>query len=108
MSPAGRAGPVTAERIFASGSYGKFQLDFRDKAEYPGNEFWRKCEKASKHGETQKSDNFIALAILMAVSLQLNRMVMMWKIQPVMQDDAIRAARVHPGNRAELHIWQNF
>ena len=79
-----------------------------DKAEYPGNEFWRKCEKASKHGETQKSDNFIALAILMAVSLQLNRMVMMWKIQPAMQDDAIRAARVHPGNRAELHIWQNF
>ena len=60
MSPAGRAGPVTAERIFASGSYGKFQLDFRDKAEYPGNEFWRKCEKASKHGETQKSDNFCA------------------------------------------------
>ena len=36
----------------------------------------------------------------------------MWKIQQVMQDDAIRTARihpaVHPGNRDELFIWQNF
>ena len=48
MSPAGRAGPVTAERIFASGSYGKFQLDFRDKAEYPGNEFWREMRESKQ------------------------------------------------------------
>ena len=37
---------------------------------------------------------------------------MMWKIQQAMQDDAIRAARihptVHPGNRDEVFIWQNF
>ena len=37
---------------------------------------------------------------------------MMWKIQQAMQDDAIRTARihpaVHPGNRAEVFIWQNF
>ena len=35
---------------------------------------------------------------------------MMWKIQQAMQDDAIRADRihpaVHPGNRDEVFIWQ--
>ena len=108
MSPAGRACPVTAERIFAYGSYEKFQLGFRDqiRPNILATSSGAKCEKASKHGETQKSDNFralIALAIPMAVSLQFNRMLMMWKIQRAMQDDAIRAARVHPGNRAELH-----
>ena len=39
-------------------------------------------------------------------------MLMMWKIQQAMQDDAIRTARihpaVHPGNRDEVFIWQNF
>ena len=29
----------------------------------------------------------------------------MWKI---MQDDAIWTARIHPGNRDEVFIWQNF
>ena len=37
---------------------------------------------------------------------------MMWKIQQAMQDDAIRAARIHsaihPGNWDEVFIWQNF
>ena len=37
---------------------------------------------------------------------------MMWKIQQAMQDDATRTARihpaVHPGNRDEVFIWQNF
>ena len=37
---------------------------------------------------------------------------MMWKIQQEMQDDAIRTARIHPalhpGNRDEVFIWQNF
>ena len=32
----------------------------------------------------------------MAVSLQLNGMLTMWKTQQAMQDDAIRSARVHP------------
>ena len=40
-----------------------------------------------------------------AVSLQLNGMLTMWKTQQAMQDDAIRSARVHPAfnlrNRAE-------
>ena len=39
-------------------------------------------------------------------------MLMMWKIQQAMQDDAIRTARnhpaVHPGNQDEVFIWQNF
>ena len=39
----------------------------------------------------------LALATLIAVSLQLNGMLMMWKIQQAMQGYAIRtAARVHP------------
>ena len=37
---------------------------------------------------------------------------MMWKIQQAKQDNAIRTARihpaVHPGNRDEVFIWQNF
>ena len=37
---------------------------------------------------------------------------MMWKIQQVMQDDAIRTARIHPavhrGNRDEVFIWKKF
>ena len=55
---------------------------------------------------------YIASATLKAVSLQLNGMLTMWKIQQAMQDDAMRAARIHPsihpGNRAEVFIWQNF
>ena len=37
---------------------------------------------------------------------------MMCKIQHAMQDDTIRTVRilpaVHPGNRDEVFIWQNF
>ena len=33
---------------------------------------------------------------------------MMWKIQQEMRDDAIRTARIHPGNWDEVFIWQNF
>ena len=37
---------------------------------------------------------------------------MMWKIQQAVQDDAIRTARIHlaihPGNRDEVFIGQNF
>ena len=39
-------------------------------------------------------------------------MLMMWKIQQAIQDDAIRTARIHPavhsGNQDEVFIWQNF
>lgn len=61
MSPAGRAGPVTGTN-FVSGSNEKFQLGFRDetRANILATSSGAKCEKASKHGETQKSDNFRA------------------------------------------------
>ena len=53
-----------------------------------------------------------ASVTLKAVSLQLNGMLMMCKIQQAMKDDAIRTTRihpaVHPGNRDEVFIWQNF
>ena len=58
-----------------------------------------------------KHKNFapiIATATLKAVSLQLNGMLTKWKVQQVVQDDAIRTARIHLGNRAEVFIWQNF
>ena len=31
-------------------------------------------------------------------------MLMMWKIQQAMEDDAIRTARIHPGNQDEVFI----
>ena len=56
----------------------------------------------------------IALATLIAVSLQLNGILMMWKIQQAMQDDVefiqrrILPAFIPAGNRAEVFIWKNF
>ena len=38
----------------------------------------------------------VASATLKAVSLQLNGMLMMWKIQHAMQDDTIWTTRIHP------------
>ena len=35
-------------------------------------------------------------------------MLTKWKMQQVVQVDAIRTARIHLGNRAEVFIWQNF
>ena len=54
----------------------------------------------------------IASVSLKAVSLQLNGMLMMWKLQQAMHDDAIQTARihpaVHPGNRDEVFIHGQF
>lgn len=50
----------------------------------------------------------IALATLKAASMQLNGILMMGKIQHSMQDDAIRAARIHPAIRVEVLIRQNL
>ena len=51
----------------------------------------------------------IASVTLKTVSLQLNGMLMMWKTQQAMQDDAIRAAiihpDVHPGNGDEVFMY---
>ena len=55
---------------------------------------------------------FIALATLIAVSLQLNGMLIAWKIQHAMgrcRPGRQNSSRFHPGNRAEVFIWpKNF
>ena len=79
-------------------------------AKDPGDEFWRQNKaNMAKH----KNFNFRAYhSFINSISLQLNGMLMMWKLQQAMQDDPIWTARihrvVHRGNRAEVFIWQNF
>ena len=109
MSPVNRAGSVT-EKNFALGSYEKFQPGFRDekRSKILGTSFGAKFGKQSKHGETQFFFTSGPSVTLKAVSLQLNGMLMMCKIQQAMQNDAIRTARIHPANRDEVFIWQNF
>ena len=72
----------------------------RDKAKDPGYEFWHQIYWDTKQTRwNTKILNFtpiIASATLKAVSLQLNGMLMIWKIKQEMQDDAIRTARIHP------------
>ena len=55
----------------------------------------------------------IASATLKAVSLQLNGMFMISKIQQAMQDDVIQTVRINPAfilltGMNEAFIWQNF
>ena len=98
---------------FALDSYEKFQPGFGDekKAKNPGDEFWCETRETEQTWQNTKIMTFapiIALATLAAVSLKLNGMLMMWKIQKAMQNDAIWVARIHPSNRAEVFTWQNF
>ena len=84
MSPVDRAGPPTGKN-FALGSYEKLQPGFRDekRPKILGTSFGAKLEKQNKDGETQLSYYFapiMALAALLTVSLQLNGLLMMWKI----------------------------
>ena len=79
------------------------------------DEFWRQNRQTKRTWRNTKILTFaliIASATLKAVSLQLNGMLMIWKIQQAMQDDVMGAARihpvVHPGNRAEGFIRKNF
>ena len=80
--------PVTGTN-FALGSYKKFQPGFWEMRSYGA-----KFKKQSKHGETFAP--IIALVTLRAVSLQFNGMLMMWKIQQAIQDNAIQTTRIHP------------
>ena len=85
MSPSGRAGPVTGTN-FALGSYDrKFQPRFRDekRPNILATSSDAKSEKESKYGE-KKNHDFRACHS-MAVSLQLNGMLTMWKTQQAMQ-----------------------
>ena len=70
---------------------------YKKRPNIPGTSSGAKFEKQSKHGETKKL-YFRAYHSfgMKAVSLQLNGMLMMWKIQQAMQDDAIWTARIHP------------
>lgn len=97
---------------FALGSYEKFQPGFRDekRSKILGTSSGAKFGKQSNIANTNilTFGPILASVTLKAVSLQLNGMLMMWKIQQAMQDDAIRTARihpaVHPGNRDDVFI----
>ena len=68
-----------------------------------------KFEKESKHGKTFTP--IIALATLRAISLQLNGMLTIWKIQQAnarqCHPDHQNSSCFHPGNQAEVFKWQN-
>ena len=119
MSLVDRVGPVTGIN-FAMGSYEKFQPRFRDEKRPKikikiTDKFWSQILEIEQTWWNTKILTFrliIASFTLKAVSLQLNEMLMMWKLQQAMQDNAIRTTRiypaVYPGNRDEVFIWQNF
>ena len=50
----------------------------------------------AKHEKINFRAYHIASATLKAVSLQLNGMLMKWKIQQATQEDTIRTDRIHP------------
>ena len=89
MSPVDRAGSLTGTN-FILGSYETFQPGFRDEKR-PKTSCGAKFEK-----QIITFTPIIALATLIAVSLQLNGMLMMWKIQQTMQDNAEFIRRIHP------------
>ena len=96
MSPVDRAGSLTGTN-FTLGSYQKFQPGFRDEKR-PKTSCGAKFEKQAntvKHKIITLTP-IIDLATLIVVSLQLNGMFMMWKIQQAMQDDAEFIRRIHP------------
>ena len=84
MSPVDRAGPLSGTN-FALGSYEKIQLSgFRDdkRTKFLGKSFGAKLEKQTKMAKRNRVITIapiMALATLLAVSLQLNRLLMMWK-----------------------------
>ena len=97
----------------------KFQPGFRDekRPKILGTSSGTKFEKQSKHGYSVNTKiltfgTIIALVTLKVVSLQLNGILMTWKIQQAMQDNAIQTTRIHPaihpGNRDEMFIWHAY
>ena len=64
----------------------------------------------AKHKNYREYASFIGMATLIAVSLQLNGMLIMWKIQQAMgrcRSGRQNSSRFHPGNRGEVFIWSN-
>ena len=77
-----------------------------------GTSYGANFEKQRKHKNYREFASFIAMATLIAVSLQLNGMLIVWKIQHAMgrcRPGRQNSSRFHPGNRAEVFIWpKNF
>lgn len=90
MSPVDWAGPLTGTS-FTLGSYEKTQPGFRDekRPKILWTSFGAKLGKQNKDGENRP---IMALTTLLAVSLQLNGLLLMRKIHQVKENDAIRAA----------------
>jgi len=69
----------------------------------------RNSRKKAARGNTKLiTAPVIAVVTPKVVSLQLNGMLMMWKIQQAMQEDAIQVAIIYHSNRAEMFISENF
>ena len=84
MNPVDRAGPLTGTN-FALSSYEKIQPSFRDekRPKILGTSFGAKLEKQTKMAKRNLVITFapiMALATLLAVSLQFNGLLMMWKL----------------------------
>ena len=85
-----------------------------EKVKDPGDEFWCQIQEQSNHGETQ---NFNFRAYLSIGNSESCITAVKWDAYEVentggKKDDAIWTARIHPAvhpvNRDEVFIWQNF
>ena len=121
--PHARKTSGTHARVHEPGCQDEFRLGFIweisaqfpwwKKAKDPWDEFRRQIRETKQTYRNTKILTFaliIASATLESVSLPLNGMLMIWKMQQATQDDAIPTARIHPDiypcNRAEVFIWQ--
>ena len=64
-------------------------------AKDPGDEFSRQSRETKQTWLNTTILTFAPIIASATVSLQLNGMLMKWKIQQAMQDDAIQSARIH-------------
>ena len=112
MSPVDRAGSLTGTNFILS-SYEKFQPGFRDEKR-PKTSCGAKFEKQSKHGETQ---NYNFHAYYSFGNFYSCITVVEWYSYGVENTagnarrcriHSKNSSRFHPGNRAEVFIWQNF
>ena len=107
------------------GCWDKFRLGFireisvrflrGEMAKDPGHVLWCQIRETKQTWWNTKIITFapiIASATLKAVSLQLNGMLKMWENTAGnsrrCHPDCQNSSCFHPGNRAEVFIWQNF
>ena len=112
MSPVDRAGSLTGTN-FTLGSYEKFQPGFRDEKR-PKTSCGAKFEKQSKHGETQNYNFHTYYSFGNSYSCIT---AVEWDAYDVENTagnarryriHSKNSSRFHPGNRAEVFIWQNL